>query len=270
MWFIVVALQLLGCGADEEAAPAVEVTAVEVAAALADSEASGALELAPMTFESLAPIFATTGAADQAPSSLVLSFARPVLEADKLTASLDITPAVEGSWHWVGAEFLEFRPTVGFQPETQYTAQVTSLTFDGEELGDASTIEPLRFKTPVFELLHASIVGSSYNNVQVSAIFSGAVGNQKADLENASVSALVDNSSDVRVASNARKGNQVFYQIYKRRIRDAKNLEISIPAIEGIGGTRSTARTIPLRTAGGTPEMSIKRIMREEGTPHRS
>ena len=142
MWFLLVALQLMGCGSEEEVPPA-EVRAVEVASAIVDAVSEDGLELAPITFESLAPTFSVVGASDQAPSALALSFARPVLEADGLVANVEINPAVEGSWSWVGAEFLEFRPAVGFEPETDYTASITSLTYEGEELGDAGVVQDL-------------------------------------------------------------------------------------------------------------------------------
>ena len=267
MWWLFIGLGLWGCGSEEPEKP-LETRAIEISSAAVNAVATNELEQPILTYESLDPKFAVAGAPDRAPQGLVLSFARPVIEQDNLKAELEISPSVVGNWVWMTTEFLLFSPTNGFKPDTKYTAKLTSLTNDGEPLGDISNIPSVTFQTPDFEFQSARMISKSWSVLRAEAVFSGPV---KGDLE-LGLSATVDgqvgssnSGSKVRVSASASASNRVQYRIELRGIRDATSVNLSIPSYEGVNGARSESVTYNLvGDETGTP-MHIKKIERKEG-----
>jgi alpha-2-macroglobulin len=268
MWWLAVVLGLVGCGAEEEEEVSGPVRSVDVVEAVADAVPTETLAQPEVTLASLDVKLAVVGAPDQAPSGLALSFARPIIEADKLEAELLITPSVDGSWRWVSPEFMEFTPDQngGFVPGTTYTAKLSALNFDGEELGDLSGIEEVSFTPPEFAFQHIQVTNTSYSSMIAVATFTGAVTSNPME----GVKAWVDgrqsaSSGDFRVTAGRSGLNRIVYRLNRRRIRDAKKVSIEIPSYTGINGARSEGGTYDL--VGGDTEspMTIKRISRTEG-----
>jgi uncharacterized protein YfaS (alpha-2-macroglobulin family) len=241
---------------------------VEVTAASVDAAPTDTLERPELTFESLDPLLATVGAPDQAPTALALSFARPVIEADSIKADLTLSPAVDGSWRWVSPEFIQFVPEQGFAPETKYTAKLSSLTLDGEELGDVSSLPALAFTTPGFDFQHVRITRTDWGSIFIEATFSGAVTSDPVTGVSAwvdGVQAATRSGSSLRLTASRLGTNRIQYRLNRRGIRNAKSVSLSLPAYEGIGGARSRSGTYDLLGGEvGTP-MNIKRITRKEG-----
>ncbi|HEU0032537.1 MAG TPA: MG2 domain-containing protein [Kofleriaceae bacterium] len=131
-----------------------------------DKQASNQLEDAkdepkrsPITAAKLAPIIHELGAPGVTPTSIVVSFATPVIERDEAgrvtsLSSLKLTPEVPGVVVYKSVSELEFRPNQPFDFDTTYQVSLAKVeTRDGVLEPDKGMTWAHSFKTPKFQFL---------------------------------------------------------------------------------------------------------------------
>ena len=113
----------------------------------------------PLTPAKLSPIISELGVSGATPSSIVVSFAAPIIERDesgRITSKskLDIKPAIAGTLTYLGTSQIRFVPQGAFDSATTYEVELKEVeTRDGVLEPPGATKWKHTFTTPPFKMI---------------------------------------------------------------------------------------------------------------------